>query len=332
MFLFTSYTVAFTALASFVSAQTPAAPIASVVSDPTNVTSDDPPAGKQYSRDSGFPGTVGTKSFTMNYDTSLCDTDETSNCVFVATNSFVDHTANPAIVHDPPNGMNLCNTGDQLGWVTNVIGVNSTHGVGFFTNITHANGAESAHGSRPIIMDVSNDTPVCTNIDNAVEFWTLSNHAAYSNGGVINGTDGYIYLYGTNNTDIYLARVLLNVKSVSSLSAYQYWNGDAFVSDESAATPVLTNTYGGSPFFSTHYNSYVYLSEAAYFAGVLAARADQPQGPFSSFTNLFNDPDRGGVYLPYALPQYDTTGQTVAIVYSVVDNFSQRVRTITWGN
>ena len=326
------FIAAFTVFAGIVAAQAPAAPIVSSVTDPTNVTSDDAPAGKQYVRDGGFVGTVGTRNFTMNYDTELCDADETNNCVFAATNSFVDNTADPAVVHDPPNAMNLCNTADQLGWVTNVIGVNDTHGIGYFTNITHSSAGESAQGSSPIIMDVSADTPTCTRINGAIDYWTLDSHAAYGNGGVVAGTDGYVYVYGTNGTNIYLARVLLNVEDVSTLSSYTYWNGSAFGESEAAATPVLTNTYGGSVFYSTHYNGYLYLSEAAFFDGVLAARADAPQGPFSEATNLFNDPDRGGVYLPYALPQYDASGQTVAIRYSVVDNLSQRVRTVTWGN
>ena len=79
-----------------------------------------------------------------------------------------------------------------------------------------------------------------------------------------------------------------------------------------------------------HYNGYFWLDEALFFAGIYGSLADVPQGPFSNATQLFTDPR--GTYAPYALPQYDATGQTVVIKYSVADNLSQRVRTVTWGN
>lgn len=269
----------------------------------------------------------------MNFDTSICD-DDATNCNIVGSNSFTDTTSSPTAVYDAAAAMNLCNTDVQVGWVTNIWGVNDTHGVGYFLNITHDydNGAEYTEGTSPIIMDTSSSTPVCTRIDHAVDFWqNTTSRATYGNAGTIpppNG-EGYLYVYGTQDPDLFLARVPFDVASVSDLSAYTYWNGESFVSDESEAASILS-TLGGSIFYSNYLNKYVWLTQTLGYGGVYAYLADQPQGPFSSGTLLFTDPDHGGTYAPNAQTQYDTTGKTVAIIYSVVATLSQRVVTVTW--
>ncbi|KAF3765364.1 hypothetical protein M406DRAFT_67819 [Cryphonectria parasitica EP155] len=319
-------------LAAAETAVAPAAPVAGTISGPVNVTSDNAPSGQQYERDAGWLGTVGSRVFVMNFDTSLCNADETTNCTFIGTNSFADATTVAAVVTDPPEAVNLCNTDDQLGWVTNVWGVNDTHGIGFFLNITHdtTTGEELNQGSSPVIFDVSEDTPVCTRINDAVDFWTAdANHATYGNGGSLTALDGYMYIYANQNNVMYLARVPFNVDDASDLSSYTYWNGDDFVADESEAVGIM-DVLGGSIFYSNFLEKYVWLSEGLGYSGIYAYVSDLPQGPFSNGTLLFTDPSRGGTYAPFAMTNYDATGATVKIVYSVVDNLSQRVRTVTW--
>ena len=87
------YAVAFVVLTGFTAAQAPAQPVVASVTDPVNVTSDDAPAGKQYVRESGYLGVVGDRQFTMNFDTSLCNADETTDCVFIGTNTFTDQVS-----------------------------------------------------------------------------------------------------------------------------------------------------------------------------------------------------------------------------------------------
>lgn len=291
---------------------------------------------RQYFRDAAWLGIVGSRTFTMNFDTSVCKADVTE-CQIVASNSFADSTLFPDVVRDPgtaAGAMNLCNTHVQTGWITNVWGVNATHGVGYFLNITHdyKNGAEYTEGTSPIILDTSSSIPVCTRIDDAGDFWqNTTSKATYGNGGTISPADGdgFLHVYGTQNHGLFLARVPFDVGSVSKLSAYTYWNGESFVSDESAAVSILS-TLGGSIFHSNYLNKYIWLTQPAGYGGVYAYLADQPQGPFSTGTLLFQDAEHGGTYAPSAQTQYDTTGKTVAIVYSVVSTLSQRVVTVTW--
>lgn len=268
----------------------------------------------------------------MNFDTAICDPDVV-NCAIVASNSLTDATLDPTIVQDPSGAMNLCNTEDQIGWVTNVWGVNETHGIGYYLNITHhvLSGLETGQGSSPVIMDLSNSTaPVCTRIHDAVNFWTPeTNHAIYGNGGTVNASDGYLYVYAPQDGNLFLARVPFDVDNVSNLAAYTYWNGQAFVPQEAEAVSILS-TFGGSIFYSNYYQKFVWLTQGLGYSGVYAHLADLPQGPFSDGTLLFTDWPRGGTYAPYAQTQYDQSGKTVQIVYSVVDNLSQRVVTVTW--
>lgn len=279
----------------------------------------------------------------MNFDTSVCDLDA-ADCALVASNSLTDATFDPTMVQDPSDAMNLCNTEDQIGWVTNVWGVNETHGIGYYLNITHhlLSGLETGQGSSPVILDFSSNvtsntgstgttSPVtCTRVHDAVSFWTPgTNHAIYGNGGTVNASDGYLYVYAPQDGSLFLARVPFDVDSASDLAAYTYWNGKAFVLDEREAVSILS-TLGGSISYSNYYHKFMWLTQGLGYSGVYAYLADSPQGPFSNGTLLFTDAARGGTYAPYAQTQYDESGKTVHIVYSVVDNLSQRVVTVTW--
>lgn len=212
----------------------------------------------------------------MNFDTSICDADAT-DCQIVGSNSFTDTTFEPAIVYDANAAMNLCNTDVQVGWITNIWGVNDTHGVGYFLNITHdyETGAEYTEGTSPIIMDTSSSTPVCTRIDDAVNFWqNTTSRATYGNAGTIPPASGedFLYVYGTQGSDLFLSRVNFDVASVSDLSAYTYWNGESFVSDESEAVSILS-TLGGSIFYSNYLQKYIWLTQALGYGGVYACLA-----------------------------------------------------------
>ena len=90
-----------------------------------------------------------------------------------------------------------------------------------FVNITHGDNSELAQGTVPIILDVSSQTPKCTRLA-SYNFWYTAYTPPYGNGGVVNGGDGYIYLYASVDSALYLARVALNLQSVSNLFAYQY--------------------------------------------------------------------------------------------------------------
>lgn len=332
MLCFNAAFLACTAFAGLANAAAPAPPVMASVTDGVNVTSNNPPSGSQYQRDAGWLGIIGSRVFVMNFDTSLCNEDETTNCRIVGSNSLTDTTSNPAVVSDPPDNRNLCNTDTQNGWVTNVWGVNNTHGVGVYLNVTHnhTSGEEWERQSAPVIFDVSSKAPVCTRINGGVAFWDLDvNLAAYGNGGTITSTDGHLYLYANQDNNMYLARVPFNVNDVSDLSSYTYWDGNNFVADESKAAVIMV-VQGGSIFYSNYLEKYVWLTEGVGYSGVYAYVADAPQGPFSTETLLFTDVARGGTYAPSALTNYDSTGKTVAIVYSVPDNLSQKVRTVTW--
>lgn len=126
--------------------------------------------------------------------------------------------------------------------------------------------------------------------------------------------DGHVYLFGAGSgrfTDVRLARV--PEARMLDMAAWQYWNGAAWVPDESAAVPVVAAPSGE---MSVLYNAYLgrwlmmYLDE--YRAAIVMREARSLTGPWSGQRVVVRGGAGGeypGLYAPFMHPWSAQSGE-----------------------
>lgn len=144
---------------------------------------------------------------------------------------------------------------------------------------------------------------------------------------------GYLYVYGTpsgRSGAIRLARV--PEAQILTQSAYQYWNGSAWITNNvAAATPVV-----GAPAaeLSVHYDSYSGRFLMMYLSGedIIMRTATSPTGPWSSAQVVVGSADYPGMYGGYIHPW--SSGGNIYFAMSQWDPYNvylMRVRITTTG-
>ncbi|MGW0043707.1 DUF4185 domain-containing protein [Rhodococcus sp. NPDC003348] len=130
--------------------------------------------------------------------------------------------------------------------------------------------------------------------------------------------DGYVYEFGTpsgRSGGALLARV--PDAQISNLAAYEYWNGSAWVTDLSAAVPVIESPVSE---LSVQWNSYLNKYVAMYTDAtnsLVIRQADRLEGPWSGTQTIlsgvlvpslyggFMHPWAGGRYLEFVATTWD---------------------------
>lgn len=145
--------------------------------------------------------------------------------------------------------------------------------------------------------------------------------------------DGYVYVYGTpsgRSGSIRLARV--PETQVLTQSAYQYWNGSAWITNNAgAAVPIV-----GAPAseLSVHYDSYSGRYLMMYLQGedIILRTATSPTGPWSGAQVVVSSADYPGLYGGYIHPW--SSGGNIYFAMSQWDPYNvylMRVRITTGG-
>jgi hypothetical protein len=141
---------------------------------------------------------------------------------------------------------------------------------------------------------------------------------------------GWLYLYGTANPrEPYVFGFSLRVarvrpEDVLRLSAWEYWNGFAWVTDPAAAQELIPAPGGTSQTLSVfeEAGTWYALSKRDEYLGhdIVVWRAPTPWGPFDGGTTvapLPSDPARGRLrYMPLAHPDLLPRPGTVVVSYS----------------
>ncbi|MHB8750749.1 MAG: DUF4185 domain-containing protein [Aggregatilineales bacterium] len=146
-----------------------------------------------------------------------------------------------------------------------------------------------------------------------------------------------VYVYGVipDRTDQAVAVGRVTLSQATDRTAYQFWDGQDWVADVSAAIPVLAGVPGG---MSVSYNSYLnhYL---AVYSEILSSRvvmrlAPAPEGPWSDPIPLFNGLSAAKGAWDYAgleHPELATNGgQTIVVsYYHLLGGFSGELRLVS---
>ncbi|KAI9861383.1 MAG: hypothetical protein M1813_005280 [Trichoglossum hirsutum] len=114
--------------------------------------------------------------------------------------------------------------------------------------------------------------------------------------------DGYIYLYGNHNFEIYIGRVRARhpeIKGAYARSAYEYFDGEKFSKDLSCVKPIMSGYAQGGVFksklFHPSHNANYFFVGCNNFADskIIMGWAGTPQGPWE-FTHIADAVDVGG--------------------------------------
>ncbi|KAK4500343.1 hypothetical protein PRZ48_008532 [Zasmidium cellare] len=270
-------------------------------------------------RDLGFVGSIGGKNILTFGDTNVCSNASTfTNCgVPVAANS-AGRIQSPTTFRDTPDQNNpqmFCkyfSDEDPGNRITNIIATSGTDGVLYFLPILrNLNAPDSVYaigaGVAHITFTVDGSgTPV----------WDGSKEPHYGDKSAFISNDlKYIYALGGCNATVaggsyvFVSRVPL--ANATSLSAHQYWNGQAWTSTRinanSAAAlketsgSLITADNQGQIAWNKYLNKYIWLQQ-----GVSIRTADNAQGPWTPAQSLFST----GSYAPCSgytySPTYDT--------------------------
>lgn len=117
--------------------------------------------------------------------------------------------------------------------------------------------------------------------------------------------DGYVYMFGTENGragDVYLARVPEN--GILNKSAYQYWDGNTWQTDNAAAArPVVGGPVGEmSVAYNSHFRKWLMMYKNKDRAAIVLREADRLTGPWSGEKIV----QRGaGLYGPFIHPWFN---------------------------
>jgi hypothetical protein len=175
-------------------------------------------------------------------------------------------------------------------------------------------------------------------------WWDAKTEPFWGDHGALLATDGYVYLYGGANgtlmyDGLYVARVKL--ESATTLSAYQYWNGQAWsttrLKNPTSANALLDDFGQGQLHYNPHLKAYVYMytgecilcSTATWnlfaidFAYLIMRVSKTPHGPFGPAVTLFQQPACPFIYSPSAELWRDPTGKTLTGGYTCYPNILQ---------
>ena len=102
--------------------------------------------------------------------------------------------------------------------------------------------------------------------------------------------NGMVYLYGKLPTGSFLpygvARAPL--KNATKRSAYQFWNGSAWVSDVNQAVAVMSGIPGAvTVSYNAYLQTFIAIHSQAFSDKVIFRTASSPEGPWSAATDLF---------------------------------------------
>ena len=117
---------------------------------------------------------------------------------------------------------------------------------------------------------------------------------------VVNGNDGYDYIYWTTNTSGNRVRVARTpVGSLAVSAAWSYWNGSTWVTDhlQAAGLPNLISPWSFAQLGTSNYVA-VYMPTLSWM--IMAQFAPSPMGPWSVPVPVYNTPSEWGElnYMP----------------------------------
>lgn len=222
--------------------------------------------------------------------------------------------------------------------ITNVVEVNSTHGVIYTRPTVSGSDFSSAGAGLAVVQLRSNGNPPQCTRPFGKSTWS-QNEPDWGQLSAISGNDGYTYAFANGyngsvngeNNKVVLARV--PKANAFNLNSYQYWNGTGFnskrllISDLSTNGPQnlvgLDSVGQGSVFYSTYYKKFILFNMGIGFdnRNLYAWTADRPQGPWSDRITVYVDtqpePPTGFDYGGYVMPKYTSSdGKTVYVSWT----------------
>lgn len=150
---------------------------------------------------------------------------------------------------------------------------------------------------------VTNRAGIAYSDDNG-ENWSTTGTPTWENTGGTNQfqmqsylrSGGYVYVYGTPNGRFGAAHVArVPEAQLLSKSAYQYWNGSAWVATESSATAIVATNVAE---LSVQYNAASGKYLMMYLSGedIVLRTASTPQGPWGAAQVVVSSADYVGLY------------------------------------
>lgn len=118
--------------------------------------------------------------------------------------------------------------------------------------------------------------------------------------------DNKIYMYGTKSGrygSVYLARV--DEKSILDINAYDYWNGDSWVSDEAHAVAIANGTVSEMTVaYNSYYKRYIMMYLSVNQRSIVYRDASSPEGQWSG-EKIIMEEDGNALYGPYIHPWFN---------------------------
>lgn len=190
--------------------------------------------------------------------------------------------------------------------------------------------------------------PVTTRLVQALFYATEIEFGQF---GLLNGPDGYTYLFAQDTTGIKAARVQsLPSTSVMNRTLYQYYNNGNWstqmptpLDPKSNVFSFSVNYFGtivgpssGEIFWSPYHNTYAIVFMDGFVDGVFQiaySTTGQLTGPWTTPIVLYQPPWPGGTYnyAGHAYPGMDPSGNTLTLSYTFGGNFINMVK-VTWCN
>jgi hypothetical protein len=128
--------------------------------------------------------------------------------------------------------------------------------------------------------------------------------------------DGYIYITGQNINGVKICRALLS--EAEKRSAYQFWNGNSWVSDITAAASI--GEYGdGTITYNAFFKMFIRIYSGFGSNTVYISFANNPQGPWSMRHTLYETvpPASGYNYIIFNHTELGSSdGKTIVLSYS----------------
>lgn len=190
--------------------------------------------------------------------------------------------------------------------------------------------------------------PVTTRLVQALFY---ASEIEYGSFGLLNGPDGYTYLFAQDTTGIKAARVqAIPSNAVMNRTLYQYYNNGNWSTQMPVALDPNSNVFSfsanwfgtivgpssGEIFWSPYHNTYAIAFMDGFVDGVFQiaySTTGQLIGPWTTPIVLYQPPWPGGTwnYAGHAYPGMDPSGATLTLSYTFGGNFINMVK-VTWCN
>merc|ERR1711939_75185 len=306
-------------------------------------------ATTHVTRDLGFQGQIGQYVLLTYGDTMYSDGNYSDHWRGMTSDSVALATKNPLVVIDPnldDDGYpkQFCPVVKHFGedpaecalGITNVVETEPGQGILYFLLNHRPGGINNLKGAGVATVALSDTYPPVPSVKRLGQYWwDGETEPWYGDVGAIR-TNGYIYSYGhaKDNPWVYLARV--RWQEVTSLDAYEYWNGDNFqkerlkTKDIGEKESVFWQINQGQVIWSEHFNEYLFVyCDNFWNSKVQARRAPAPEGPWSEAFELYQaHPITEGstCYAAVPHPYYDPSGKTLVVTFTNHPNTIQAVR------